>query len=187
MAEKILDFLSPTDEINSTLLKNHVHFLTGNIDENNTLETIKWIIYENLIPENNDLILYINSNGGSLEDAFALIEIMNKSKKKIKTVGLGSVCSSAFLIFASGHKGERYISKSSSVMCHQFSNGFDGKYHDIKSAAKENDMINQRMLSLLKSCTGLDTRTIKTKLIPPSDVWFTTEELLELGIADNVF
>ena len=78
MAEKILDFLSPTDEINSTLLKNHVHFLTGNIDENNTLEAIKWIIYENLIPENNDLILYINSNGGSLEDAFALIEIIER-------------------------------------------------------------------------------------------------------------
>jgi ATP-dependent Clp protease protease subunit len=187
MAEKTLEFSSNFDEINSLLLKNHVHFLTGNIDDNNTLDAIKWIMYENLIPENNDLILYINSNGGNLEDAFALIEIMNKSKKKIKTVGLGSVCSSAFLIFASGHKGERYISKTSSVMCHQFSSGFDGKYHDIKSAAKENDLINQRMVTLLKNCTGLDTRTIKTKLIPPSDVWFTTEELLELGIADNVF
>jgi ATP-dependent protease ClpP protease subunit len=95
--------------------------------------------------------------------------------------------SSGFLIFISGTKNYRFIGKHSSMLCHQHSNEIDGKYHDIKSAAKENDMINQRMLSLLKKCTGLDTRTIKTKLIPPSDVWFTTEELLELGIADNVF
>jgi len=28
---------------------------------------------------------------------------------------------------------------------------------------------------------------VKTKLIPPSDVWFTAEEIVELGVADIIF
>jgi hypothetical protein len=40
---------------------------------------------------------------------------------------------------------------------------------------------------MLKEFTGLDTRTIKNKLLPPSDVWLTAEELVGLGIADRIF
>ena len=91
------------------------------------------------------------------------------------------------IIFAAGTKGQRLISETASVMCHQYSDGFSGKYHDIKAIAKENELANQRMVNLLKEFTGLETRTIKSKLLPPSDVWFTTDELLELGVADGVF
>jgi ATP-dependent protease ClpP protease subunit len=52
---------------------------------------------------------------------------------------------------------------------------------------KETELINERMVSLLKEFTGLETRTIKAKLLPPSDVWFTAEEAIELGIADQIF
>jgi ATP-dependent Clp protease protease subunit len=176
-----------SDEIDTVLLKNHIHFLTGDIVESNVLEAIKWITYENLLPGNDPLVLFINSDGGNLQDAFALIEVMRHSQKVIKTIGIGSICSSAFLIFAAGTKGERYITKTASIMCHQFSDGYTGKYHDIKSAAKENEQLNQRMVSLLKDFTDFDVRTIKSKLLPPSDVWFTAEELVELGIADNIF
>ena len=96
------------DEISLNLLRNHIHFLNGEINENRILETIKWITYENLNPEYSELTLYINSNGGNLTDSFALIEIMQKSRKPIMTVGIGSVCSAAFLIFAAGSKGDGY-------------------------------------------------------------------------------
>ena len=69
----------------------------------------------------------------------------------------------------------------------QFSDSNSGKYHDIKAAAKENDLANQRMVNLLKEFTDMETRTIKSKLLPPSDVWFTADELIELGVADKIF
>jgi ATP-dependent Clp endopeptidase proteolytic subunit ClpP len=183
-----MPLLFPSDEeINNALLKNNIHFLTGDIEQSNTLDAIKWITYENLLPGDNTLIMFINSDGGNLQDAFALIEVMRYSRKPIRTIGLGSICSSAFLIFAAGTKGERYITRTASIMCHQFTAGYNGKYHDIKAAAKENELINQRMLFLLKECTNLDMRTIKSKLLSPSDVWFTAEDIVELGIADNIF
>ena len=184
---KVDDLFSFDERIDLTLLDRGVNFLVGEIDENNITKIIKWIIFENLKQSDEILTLYINSDGGSLQDAFALIDIMLNSKRVIRTVGLGSICSAAFLIFASGTNGQRYISKNTSIMCHQFSDGFDGKYHDIKSAQKEYENTNHRMVELLKTATGLETKTIKTKLLPPSDVWFVAEELIEYGVADHIF
>lgn len=187
MAMKEEKILPPEDIINHGLLDNHIHFLNGEIEEDNILEAVQWIVYENLKPGDNTLILYINSVGGNLQDAFALIEVMKKSKKPIRTIGLGSICSAAFLIFAAGTRGQRYIGSSTSIMCHQFSDDYNGKYHDIKAAAKESDNVNERMVNLLKECTSLDARSIKSKLLPPSDVWFKADELIELGVADFIF
>jgi hypothetical protein len=42
------------------------------------------------------------------------------------------------------------------------------------------------MVQLLKDSTGLDTATIKRKLLPPSDVWLTPQELIDLNVADHI-
>lgn len=187
MNKKDVDFIPAGDRINSSLLENHIHFLYGDIEELNTMDAMVWITYENLQSGDYPLTLYINSDGGSLQDAFALIDVMRKSNKPVHTIGLGSVCSSAFLIFASGTKGHRYISPNASAMCHQYTDSSTGKYHDIKATAKEHELINNRMVNLLKDCTELNTTTIKKKLLPPSDAYFTADELIELGIADHIF
>jgi ATP-dependent protease ClpP protease subunit len=84
------------DKISNSLLENHIHFIYGEIEEENVMEAIYWITYENLQEGDYPLTLYINSDGGSLQDAFALIDVMRKSNKPVHTVGIGSVCSSAF-------------------------------------------------------------------------------------------
>lgn len=185
--KKDLEFIPAEDRINAGLLENHIHFLYGDIVEENTMDAIYWITYENLQEGNYPLKLYINSDGGSLQDAFALIEVMRKSNKPIHTIGLGSVCSSAFMIFAAGQQGKRFISPTATAMCHQYTDGMTGKYHDIKATAKEHELINKRMVDLLKEFTGQSSTTIKRKLLQPSDAYFTAEELIELGVADNIF
>jgi ATP-dependent Clp protease, protease subunit len=187
ISTKDTNFVAAEDRINAGLLENHIHFLYGEISEENVMDTIYWITYENLQEGDYPLTLYINSDGGSLQDAFALIDVMRKSKKPVMTIGLGSICSSAFMIFAAGAKGHRYISPTASIMCHQYSDGLTGKYHDIKATAKEHELINKRMVDLLKESTELNTTLIKRKLLPPSDAYFTAEELIELGVADHIF
>ena len=184
--KKLEDF-NAEDRIGVKLLENSVFFLTGDIEEENIERCIKWITYENLGNKADKVLtLYINSQGGDLYQAFALIDIMQTSKYTIRTIGLGSIMSAAFLIFASGDKGERYIGKNTGIMCHQFSDSQEGKYHDIKAQAKENELCNARMVEILKTVTGLPTAKVKAKLLPASDVYLTAQELVEYNVADFI-
>jgi ATP-dependent Clp protease protease subunit len=183
---KKIDEFNANDRIDLRLLDNSIHFLTGDIDEENIEKCIKWITYENLDVKEKFLTLYINSTGGSLYDAFALIDIMRSSKHTIRTIGVGSVMSAAFLIFASGDKGQRYAGSNTSFMCHQFTESMDHKYHDLKASMIENDLCNQKMIDILKDASGLAPSVIKKKLLPASDVYLTATEMVDIGIADQV-
>lgn len=179
--------LGSEDVINLGLLDNHTFLICGEIDEEKIEGAIRWLIYENSSDVEKTLTLYINSSGGNLNDAFALIDMMKSSKHYIRTIGIGNVMSSAFLIFAAGSHGLRYVAKNASILSHQYSDEIgEVKHHDIKSFAKEAEYTNNRMIRLLKECSGLDTTTIKRKLLPPSDVWLTAEELIDLNIADQI-
>jgi ATP-dependent Clp protease protease subunit len=112
--------------------------------------------------------------------------VIKNSNFVVRTIGIGNVMSAAFLIFAAGDRGERYIAKNTSIMCHQFTDSIDEKYHDIKAALKETEYCNKRMVEILTEATGLVPSRVKAKLLPPSDVYLTAEELLELGVADHI-
>ena len=77
--------VSALEKIGLGLLNSHVHFLTGEIEEENIENAIKWIVYENLICGNSPktLTMYINSNGGDLNSAFALIDVMNCNRREL--------------------------------------------------------------------------------------------------------
>jgi ATP-dependent Clp protease protease subunit len=182
------EFQSAEEKIELSFLDNHTHFLTGDIEEDNIKKAIQWIIYENMLPydEEKTLTLYINTYGGDLYQAFALIDMMKQSQYPVKTIGIGSIASSGFLIFAAGEKGHRYIGQNTGIMCHQFSDYSEGKFHDLKSQAKANDICNQRMVDILREASGLSERNIKSKLLGPTDLWLTPEELIDLNIADRI-
>ena len=185
--DDIADIPVPIQEIfDTTLLRNPTFFLTGDIDEKNTNDAIKWIVYENSILSDVPLKLYINSQGGDLYQALGLIDMMRLSKKPIHTIGLGAVMSAAFLIFASGTKDHRFITKNCGIMCHQYSDTYEGKHHDLKSFTKEAELTNNRMLNILQEATGMTAREVKSKLLSPSDVWMSAEELVKLGVADFI-
>jgi ATP-dependent Clp protease protease subunit len=183
--KKLEDF-SAEDRIDVKLLDSHTHFLVGDIEEENINKCIKWITYENLDSKEKTLTLYINSTGGDLYQGFALIDIIQSSAHPIRVIGIGAVMSAAFLIFASGTKGERYAAKNTSFMCHQFTSGTDAKYHDLKAEMKETESLNTKMVNILKDATSLAPSVVKKKLLPASDVYLTAEEVVEMGVADYI-
>lgn len=170
------------------LEENSVKFLIGDVNEQSIMEIVQWIILKNVNPkEGETLTLYINSIGGSLYDAFALIDVMNRSVLPIRTIGIGYLLSAALLIFVSGTKGERYIGKNTGILSHQFSTELEGKHHDIKAHLVETNNCNTRMLNILHEATGLDRRKIQKTLLPPTDVWLTVEDLLKYQAADHIY
>jgi ATP-dependent Clp protease protease subunit len=184
---KKIDEINASDRIDLKLLENSHHYLNGEINETSVGECIKWLIYESLNSDKQKILtLYVNSTGGDLYQAFGLIDIMQTSPHIVRCIGIGAVMSAAFLIFASGTKGERYAAKNTSFMCHQFTESMDNKYHDLKATMKENDQCNERMIDILKTATGLAPSVIKKRLLPASDVYLTAEETVDVGVADHI-
>jgi ATP-dependent Clp protease protease subunit len=181
--------LTLIDKDNSELLQEAgMYVFMDDVSSESIKPIIEWILVENHVAKKKkkELLLMICSDGGSMEDAFALIDVMKASSVPVKTVGLGSVASSGLLIFLAGAPGRRILTPNTSILSHQYSWGSDGKHHELFAITKEFGLAQKRMVQHYQETTGLDEETIKTKLLPPNDVYLSADEALELGICDFI-
>jgi ATP-dependent Clp protease protease subunit len=148
----------------------------------------EWILYENFVQKKKkkELLLMICSEGGDLQNAFALIDVMNASKIPIKTIGLGQIASCGLLIFMNGSRGRRVLTPNTSILSHQFSWYNEGKSSELFATMKEYTLTQARMVDHYRRCTGADDETIRTKLLPPQDIWLSASEALELKLCDSI-
>jgi ATP-dependent Clp protease protease subunit len=162
--------------------------LMGDINVDTTKPVIEWLLFENHVRRRRrkELLLLINSDGGALADAFALIDVMLASTIPIKTVGLGTIASSGLCVFISGAAGRRVLTPNTSILSHQFSWANSGKVHELFATVKEFELTQQRMVNLYRQCTGLDDDLIKKVLLPPQDVYLSAQEALKYNICDHV-
>jgi ATP-dependent Clp protease protease subunit len=166
----------------------HYYIFSSDFDNNSSSEAMKFIIARNLMKKDRPKLMkmIINSPGGSVTSAFALIDTMKGSKIPIYTYGLGEISSCGLLTFIAGAKGHRYITRNTAILSHQFSWGSMGKEHELMASVKEFNNTSQRMIEHYKRCTGQTEATIKKYLLPPEDVWLTPREAIKYGIADQI-
>jgi ATP-dependent Clp protease protease subunit len=149
---------------------------------------ITWILEANLDPNRQykHLTLIINSPGGQVPSAFAIIDAMKGSSIPVHTIGLGQISSCGLLVFLAGTKGFRVLTPNTMILSHQWAWGNMGKQHELLATIKAYDLTTERIMTHYKTCTGLSEETIKEKLLPPHDVWLSTEEALEMNICDQI-
>jgi ATP-dependent Clp protease protease subunit len=170
-----------------SLEKSGVYLLMGDVSSETCKPVIEWILKNELTDDPwAEMKLFINSPGGTLNDAFALIDVMRGATCKISTIGIGEISSAGLLIFMSGAKRHRLLTPNTAILSHQFSWGSYGKEHELFAAQKAFDVTSTMMINHYKKCTGLSVKKIREYLLPPEDRWLTAEEALELGICDDV-
>ncbi len=84
------------------LWENSIYYFAEDFTSKSTAPLIKFIMEKNLMPrakKPKELTLIINSPGGAVHAAFALIDVMKASSIPIKTVGLGMIASCGILTF----------------------------------------------------------------------------------------
>lgn len=179
----------PSDGYHTGALNDEgIYIFMNEVNASTIKPVIEWIIYENLVEKKKkkELVLMICSEGGELQTAFALIDVMRTSQIPIKTIGLGQVASCGLLIFMSGSPGRRVLTPNTSILSHQFSWSNEGKSSELFATIKEFTLTQERMVEHYRRCTGADDETIKTKLLPPQDIWLSAQEALELNICDSI-
>lgn len=164
-------------------------YFSDHFDSNTTKPVINTIIEKNLLPQKErpkEITLVINSPGGEVHSAFALIDTMKGSAIPIKTIGLGMIASCGILTFMAGTKGRRFITPNTSILSHQYSWGSVGKEHELFARVKEFELSTARMMDHYKKCTGLSEKKIREILLPAEDVWLSAKEAVKYGIADKI-
>jgi len=170
------------------LQDNGMYVFMDGVSHETIRPVIEWMLHENFVTKRRrkELLLMICSDGGDLEPAFALIDVMKSSHIPIKTVGLGQIASAGLLIFLAGTPGRRVLTPNTSILSHQFAWGSDGKAHELFATMREFELAQQRMVRHYEECTGLDADTIRKNLLPPHDVWLSAQEALALHVCDHV-
>ena len=166
-----------------------IMYFSDGFDSQTTKPVIQAIIEKNLMPNTQrpkELTLVINSPGGQVHSAFALIDTMKGSAIPVKTVGIGMIASCGLLTFMSGTKGRRVITPNTSILSHQYSWGSGGKEHELFARVREFELSTERMINHYIKCTGLSEKKVRDILLPPEDRWLSAKEAVKYGIADKI-
>ena len=179
----------PKIQIGELMWESGYYYMAETFTAETTKPIIIWIIENNLMTARDrkkELTLIINSPGGEVHSAFALIDTMKGSAIPIKTIGIGMIASCGVLTFMAGAKGKRLLTPNTSILSHQYSWGSAGKEHELFARVREFELSTERMIDHYKKCTGMSEKKIREILLPPEDVWLSSKEAVKYGIADKI-
>lgn len=171
-------------DIISRLMRERIIFLNEEIDTHLANVVCAQILLLDSEDPEKDIIIYVNSPGGSVIDGLAIYDTMQQSKAPISTVCIGQAASMASVLLLAGSKGKRYGLKNCRIMIHQGSGGTRGQATDIEIYTKELLRLEHLINQIMHKHTGQPIE----KLIEDQnrDNYMSAEEAVEYGILDKL-
>ncbi len=171
-------------DIFSRLLNDRIIFLGTSInDEVANLIVAQMLYLESDDPEK-EIVLYINSPGGSVNAGLAIYDTMQYVRTPIATICVGQAASMAAVLLAAGESGRRMALPNSRVMIHQPLGGVSGQASDIEIHAKEILRLRETLSKILGHHTGQDMDRVRQDT--DRDYIMIAEDALSYGIVDQV-
>jgi ATP-dependent Clp protease protease subunit len=171
-------------DIFSRLLRERIIFLGTPIDDNiSNLIVAQLLLLDSEDPEK-DIMLYINSPGGSVTAGLAIYDTMQHVRADVNTICLGQAASMGAFLLSSGAKGKRLALPHARVLIHQPLGGAQGQATDIEIQAKEILRIKRQLNEILASNTGQSVERIEKDT--DRDNIMTPVQAKEYGLIDEV-
>lgn len=171
-------------DIYSRLLKDRIIFLGGEIDDNTANITIAQLLFLESEDSKKDITLYINSPGGSVTSALAIMDTMSYIKPDVATICVGFAASAAAWILSSGTKGKRSALANAEIMIHQPLGGIQGQASDIAITAEHIIKIKKNMAKMLATNTGKPESQVEKDI--DRDFYMSADEAKKYGIIDDI-
>ena len=171
-------------DIFSRLLRERIIFLGTPVDDMvANLIVAQMLVLDSENPEK-DIMLYINSPGGSVTAGLAIYDTMQHIRADVQTICLGQAASMGAFLLCSGAKGKRMALPHSRVLIHQPLGGAQGQATDIEIQAQEILRIKKTLNEIMASNTGQSIKKIEKDT--DRDYIMTPQEALEYGMIDKV-
>tara|TARA_B100001013_G_C24617271_1_gene445711 strand:- start:1692 stop:2294 length:603 start_codon:yes stop_codon:yes gene_type:complete len=172
-------------DIYSRLLKDSIIFVGTPIEDGIANMVIAQMLFLEAEDPDRDIVLYINSPGGSISAGLAIYDTIQFIKPDVQTVCIGQAASMAAVLLASGSKGKRYSLPNSRIVIHQpLMSGLAGQASDIDIHAREIIRTRSKLNEILATHTGQEIKQIEEDT--ERDHIMTADQGQDYGIIDQV-
>src|SRR6187397_3411408 len=172
-------------DIFSRLLKDSIIFIGTSIDDSIANLVIAQMLFLEAEDPERDILLYINSPGGSITAGLAIYDTMQFIKPDVQTICIGQAASMAAVLLTAGAKGKRYSLPNARILIHQpWMSGLAGQASDIDIHAKEILRMRERLNEILALHTGQPITRIQDDT--DRDYIMSAAQARGYGIIDDV-
>jgi ATP-dependent Clp protease protease subunit len=168
------------------LFEDRIIFLGAPVDDTSADDIMAQLIVLESADPDRDIIMYINSPGGSFTALTAIYDTMQYIKPDIQTVCLGQAASAAAVLLSAGTKGKRLALPNARVLIHQpaLAGGDYGQASDIEIQANEVQRMRTWLEETLARHSNRDVETVRNDI--ERDKILTAEQAVEYGLVDQV-
>ncbi|NDF93186.1 MAG: ATP-dependent Clp protease proteolytic subunit [Actinobacteria bacterium] len=166
------------------LFEERIIFLGQGIDDTVANDVMAQLLTLESMDPDRDIMMYINSPGGSFTALTAIYDTMQFVRPDVMTICLGQAASAAAVLLAGGTAGKRYALEHSRILIHQPYSEGGGQGSDIEIQARE----VLRMRELLEEILAKHSKKSKEEIGKDieRDKILTAAEAVEYGLVDQI-
>ena len=165
------------------LFEDRIIFMGVQVDDTSADDIMAQLLVLESQDPNRDVMMYINSPGGSMTAMTAIYDTMQYIKCDVSTICTGMAASMGAFLLSSGAKGKRIALPNAEIMIHQPLGGTQGQTTDMQINVERMLKIKQRLNEILASNTGKPYETICADT--ERDNYLTAEQAQEYGLIDK--
>ncbi len=171
-------------DVFTRLISDRILFLGMGVDDQiANLITAQLLFLESSDPKK-DIIMYINSPGGSVYAGLGIYDTMNYVNPDVATICTGLAASMAAVLLAAGAPRKRSGLPHSRIMIHQPMSGMQGQAADMEIALKQTLEVKKDLYNILANRSGQKYEKIERDA--DRDYWMRAAEAKEYGLIDEV-
>ena len=171
-------------DIYSRLLEDRIIFLGGPISDVTADLVVAQLLFLEAKDPDKDVLVYINSPGGSVTAGMAIFDTMQYIKCDVSTICIGMAASMGAFLLAAGTEGKRLALPNSEIMIHQPLGGAQGQASDIAIHAEQILKLKKKLNQILAERTGQPLDKIERDT--DRDFFMSAEDAKAYGIIDDV-
>jgi len=167
------------------LFEDRIIFLGAQIDDTSANDVMAQLLTLEGNDPDREIIMYINSPGGSFTAMTAIYDTMLYVRPEIQTVCLGQAASAAAVLLAAGTPGKRMALPNSRIIIHQPSmEGGYGQSSDIEIQAREIMRMRTQLEQIIAKHSGQPVERVSKDI--DRDKIMTAQEAKEYGLVGRI-
>lgn len=171
-------------DVFSRLIMDRIIFLGMGVDDNIANIITAQLLFLESVDPNRDVVMYVNSPGGSVYAGLGIYDTMQFVKPDVATICTGLAASMGAVLLSGGAANKRAALKHSRIMIHQPMSGMQGQASDMEISLKQTLEVKKDLYDILSKHSGQSYDKIEKD--SDRDYWMRSEEAKEYGLIDEV-